>query len=150
MTSRSQLHFSDDRTAATAAVASVAGGRGWVNVVPDVDDDVPDLKVNALGLWANHGVAIASFVTVAPRDGVSPASSLGVLHSRGRLGRERIAALLGEHHFAVRQDHAQRGLVLDVPATTPSATVLDLMCSLSSTLCDFDMTGTWRLDLYIR
>lgn len=150
MTERTQMHFSDDRAAAIAAIDAVAGGRGWVNVVPDVEGDVPDLKVNVLGLWANHGVAIASFVTSLPRDGATPPSSLGVLHSHGRLGRETIAALLSGAPFAVRQDHAQRGLVLDVPSDTPASVVLEVMCTLSAALCDYEKTVTWRLDLYIR
>lgn len=150
MATRTQMHFSEERTAAVAALTSIADGRGWCNVVPDVDDDVPDLKVNVLGLWTNRGVPIASFVTVAPRAGVPQPSSLGVLHSRGRLGRERIAALLGGADFALRQDHAQRGLLFDVPPDAPVTGVLEVMCTLTAELCDFDRTGTWRMDLYIR
>jgi hypothetical protein len=113
-------------------------------------DDVADLKVNVFGLWVNKGVAVASFVTYAPRHGEILPSSLGVLHSRGRLGAERITILLGGAPFTVRQDHSQRGLLLDVPADTSAAKALDVMCSITSSLCEFEMTGGWRLDLYVR
>ncbi|MFI5034780.1 MAG: hypothetical protein ACHQFZ_01065 [Acidimicrobiales bacterium] len=150
MSAHTQLHFSHERAAPVQAVESIAAGRGWCNVVPDVVDDVADLKVNYFGLWVNRGASVASFVTSPPRAGVAQPSTLGVLHSRGRLGRELIAALVGDPALPLEQDHSQRGLILGVPPATPASHVLDLMCSLSAALCDFDMTGTWRLDLYVR
>ena len=131
MSTRSELQFSDDRDDAIGAVASIASGRGWCNVVPVTVDEVADLKVNVFGLWVNRGVAVASFVTSAPRRGQALPSSLGILHSRGRLGRERVALLLGGVPFTVRQDHNARGLLLDVPADTKATKVLDLMCSMT-------------------
>jgi hypothetical protein len=41
-------------------------------------------------------------------------------------------------------------LVLDVPVATPAKVVLDVMCTFTSSLCDYEMTGTWRLDTYRR
>ena len=111
---------------------------------------MPDMKVNFTGLWMSHGVAQASFVTSAPRKGVDQPSSLGILHSRHRLGRERIALMLGNAPFVVRQDHTQRGLLLEVPVGAPASQVLEVMCNLTETLCDFEMTGGWRFDLYQR
>jgi hypothetical protein len=52
--------------------------------------------------------------------------------------------------FVTRQDHNQRGLLLDVAPTTPSEQVLEVMCNLTSELCDYELTGTWRLDLFTR
>jgi hypothetical protein len=75
---------------------------------------------------------------------------LGVLHTRGRLGRERLSTLLANAPFKVRQDHSQRGLLLDVPASTTSTVILDAMCSLTSQLCDYELTGSWRLDRFLR
>jgi hypothetical protein len=150
VSTRSELQFSDERGDAIRAVESIASGRGWCNVVPGVVDDVADLKVNVFGLWVNKGVAVASLVTSAPRHGEALASSLGVLHSRGRLSAERITMLLGGAPYSVRQNHSQRGLLLDVPADTPAAKVLEVMCTFTSSLCDYEMTGSWRLDLYLR
>lgn len=150
MTTPSQLLFSDDRAAAVEALASVSKGRGWCNVMPEVVDDVPDLKVNVFGFWSSPGVPVASYVTAAPKRGEVLPSSLGLLHSRGRLGRERITLLLGGAPFAIRQDQRQRGLLLDVPADAPAAQVLYVMCTMAESLCEFEMTGRWRLDLYRR
>lgn len=150
MNDHSELHFSDDREVAVGAIESIVLGKGWCNVVPDVLDDVPDRQVYALGLWSNRGVAMASFITLPDRRGERRPSSLGLLHSRGRLGRERVASLLNGAPFRTRQDHTQRGLLLEVPVGTPSRQVLDVMCSLTSSLCDYEMTGSWRLDTYLR
>jgi len=150
MTARSQLEFSTNVAAALAALDSVAGGKGWCNVVPRVVEDVPDHKVNFGGLWVNKGVVEVSFVTAPPRHGQVQPSTLGVLHTRGRLGRDRIASLLDGADFALLQDHNQRGLLLGVPAATPSSEVLDVMMSFGSALCDYEMTGIWRMDLYLR
>jgi hypothetical protein len=150
MTTRSQLTFSTVRTGAVAALTSIAAGKGWCNVVPEVTEEAEDLKMSVFGLWVSKGVTVASFVTAAPRRGVAQPSSLGLLHTRGRLGRERLAELLGATTMRVRQDHSQRGLLLDVEPDEAPSTVLEMMCHLTSSLCDFELTGVWRLDLFAR
>jgi hypothetical protein len=150
VTAKHQFTFDTDRYEAIAGIESISDGRGWCNVVPLVVDDMPDMKINFTGLWMSHGVAQASFVTSPPKKGVPQPSSLGVLHSRHRLGRERIALMLAGAPFVVRQDHTQRGLLLEVPVDAPASQILEVMCTLSETLCDFEMTGGWRFDLFQR
>jgi hypothetical protein len=150
VSTRSQFQFSFDRTEAVGAIESISSGRGWCNVVPGVIDDVEELKVNSFGLWMNHGVTVASFVTSPPRHGEAQPSSLGLLHTRGRLGRERITSLLESAPFTVRQDHSQRGLLLEVPAATRATQVLEVMCTITASLCDYELTGNWRLDVTAR
>ena len=150
MSTRTEFQFSNDRAEAELAVQSIESGKGWCNVVPGVIGDIPDVTMNSFGLWLNKGVTVATFVTYPPRLDVDQPSTIGVLHTRGRLGPERISALLGGAPFRVSQDHNQRGLLLSVPAETPAAQVLDVMCSLTKSLCDYDQTGRWRMDLFIR
>jgi hypothetical protein len=147
---KSQLSFSTDHSAAITAVDSVSAGRGWCNVIPGVTEDADDLKMNGFGLWVSKGVCVATLVTSPPRKSAPQPSSLGVLHTRGRLGRERLAALLADAPFKVRQDHSQRGLLLDVPVDTSTTVIVNAMCSLTTQLCDYDVTGSWRLDLFVR
>jgi hypothetical protein len=149
MTTKTRLYFNEDRGDAILALESIAEGRGWCNVMPRVADDVPDIKVNFIG-WTNHGVPQASFVTSPPRHGQAQTSSLGVLHSRGRLGKDRIKTMLKGAAFPIRQDHAQRGIVLIVPPKALSSDVLEVMCSLTTELCDYEMPGGWRLEMYER
>jgi hypothetical protein len=149
MTEPTVLTFSEDRIAAVAALDGVGEGRGWCNVAPVVEEEVADMKVNYFGLRLNKGVTVASFVTAVPRRGVAQPSTLGVLHSRSRLGKERIAAMLDGAPFVTKQDHNTRGLLLEVPVATPSALVLTVMCSLTEALCDYDFTGRWTLSQFL-
>jgi hypothetical protein len=143
------LTFSNERSSALAAIDAVGDGRGWCNVSPNVEDEVPDMKVNYFGLRLNKGVTVASYVTTPPRHGVAQPSTLGVLHSRSRLGTERVRLMLAGAPFAVRQDHNTRGLLLDVPVGTSGALVLTAMCNLTESLCDYDFTGTWTLSQFL-
>jgi len=149
VTAPTVIRFSDDRSDAVEAVAAVSAGRGWCNVSPEVEDEVPDMKVNYFGLRLNKGVTVASYVTAAPRHGVAQPSTLGVLHSRSRLGAERIAQMLAGAPFAVRQDHNTRGLLLEVPVTTSAELVVTVMCSVTEALCDYEFTGRWTLSQFL-
>jgi hypothetical protein len=149
MTAPLTIRFSTDRDQAVDAIGSVASGRGWCNVTPLVEEDVDEMKVNYFGLRFNKGVVVASYVTVAPKKGVEQPSTIGLLHSRGRLGRERISALLGAATFAVKQDHNSRGLLLSVPPDTPPSLVLGVMCTLTEELCDYQFIGSWTLAHFV-
>jgi len=149
VTTPTLITFSTERTPAIAAIDAVADGRGWCNLSPDVEEEVADMKVNYFGLRLNKGVVVASYVTVPPRRGVAQPSTLGVLHSRSRLGRERIALMLGNAPFAIRQDHNTRGLLLDVPVDTPAEQVLTAMCTLTESLCDYEFKGSWTLSQFL-
>ncbi len=150
MTAPRRFFFDTDRDEAIDAMTSIGSGRGWCNVVPRVADDVPDISVKFTGLWVSHGATEATFVTFAPKRGLIKPSSLGILHTRGRLGKERITMMLAGAPFVIRQDHSNRGVLLDVPVDAPASQVLEVMCSMTETLCDYDMTGGWRFDLYER
>jgi hypothetical protein len=141
--------FSENRTNAVAALDAVVAGRGWCNVSPNVEEEVADMKVNYFGLRLNKGVTVASYVTAPARHGVAQPSTLGVLHSRSRLGAERIASMLAGAPFPVRQDHNSRGLLLEVPVDTSADLVLSVMCNLTEALCDYDFTGTWTLSQFL-
>jgi hypothetical protein len=150
VTAKRQFFFDTDRDEAIDDINAIASGRGWCNVVPRVADDVPDISVKFTGMWVSHGATEATFVTFAPKKGVVKPSSLGILHTRGRLGNDRITMMLNGAPFIIRQDHANRGVLLEVPVDAPAAQVLDVMCSMTETLCDYPLTGGWRFDLYQR
>jgi len=141
--------FSSDRGAAVAAIDAVGSGRGWCNVSPNVEEEVPDMKVNYFGLRLNKGVTVASFVTAPARHGTPQPSTLGVLHSRSRLGAERVTLLLAGAPFTVRQDHNTRGLLLEVPASAPAEQVVTVMCAITEALCDYDFTGSWTMSQFL-
>ena len=149
MTTPQHLRFSSDRSDAEAAIALVSDGRGWCNVTPLVEEEIPDMKVNYFGLWLNKGVTVASYVTSPPRKGVPQPSSLGVLHSRSRLGAERVSLMLRGAPYTIKQDHNTRGLLLIVPLTSPPEEIVNVMCSLTESLCDYEFTGSWDMATYL-
>ncbi len=149
MTVPTVFTFSSDRGAAVAAIESVGSGRGWCNVSPNVEEDVPDMKVNYFGLRLNKGVTVASFVTAPARHGIPQPSTLGVLHSRSRLGAERVALLLAGAPYAIRQDHNTRGLLMEVPSGAPAEQVVAVMCTITEALCDYDFTGSWTMSQFL-
>jgi hypothetical protein len=150
-TTHRHVEFADDATPAVEAIDTIADGRGWCNLTPEVEaDDVDVLTPSVFSLRVKRGAPIASLVTSPPRKGERRPATLGVLHTRGRLGKARIEQLLDGAGFAVRQDHTQRGLLLEVPPETPSTRVLDVMRSILSALCDYNRTGKWRLEVFER
>ena len=151
MTTRNSIEFTDDTDEATKAMDDVAAGRGWCNLTPEVHaEDVEVLSPSVFALRTRRGAPVASLVTSPLRRGVPQPSTLGVLHTRGRLGKELIAELLEGVPLPLRQDHQQRGLLFEVPAELPSATVLATMCHLLERLCDYERSGRWRLEVYER
>lgn len=149
MSTPTTYQFSINRTDAVAAVASSNEGRGWCNVTPVVEEDVADLRVNYFGLWVNKGVPVASFVSAPKRKGVAQPSSLGLLHSRGRLGIEQITSLLDGAPFLVKQDHSQRGLLLEVANSESAQLIVDVMCRLTEALCDYTFNEEWLLAHFV-
>jgi hypothetical protein len=151
VTTRRQVDFTEELAEPLAALDAVAAGRGWCNLTPEiVADDVEVLSVNVFQLRAKRGAPVATFVTAPSRKGDPQPSTLGVLHTRGKLGMERIDRILDGAPFGVRQDHMQRGLLLEVPVETSSSLVLTSMRALLTALCDYEPTGRWRMDVFER
>ena len=151
MTTHRLVEFSVDESEAVVSLDEVNGGRGWCNLTPEVAaDDVDVLSVNVLSLRVKRGAPVATYVSSPPKRGDARPGTLGVLHTRGRLGSERVDRMLDGAPFATRQDHQQRGLLLEVPAGTPSVEVLACMRRFLDALCDFERTGKWRMDVYLR
>lgn len=151
MTTKRTCEFVDDETAAVKELEGIGSGRGWCNLTPEVQaDDVEVLAPSVFALRTRKGAPVATYVTSPPRRGQPQASTLGVLHTRGRLGSERIATLLEGVPLALRQDHQQRGLLFEVPPEISAHSVLAVMRHFLESLCDYDRTGRWRLEVYER
>lgn len=151
MTTKRRIEFTDDVAEAVGSIDAIEEGRGWCNLTPEVtSEEVPDLRVNIYSLRVKKGAPVATYVSSPVRRGIRQSGTIGVLHTRGKLGMERVTALLDGAAFPVKQDHTQRGLLLEVPTSTSPSQILAVMCSVLGSLCDYDRTGTWRLDVYER
>jgi hypothetical protein len=123
-------------------------GRGWINLSPGLDVDVPPPPRTALAaIFGSKGPTVP-LGTWTPAQGRDPAS-VGVQHSQGT----RAVALLAERNVAVPrgwrrlQDHPKRGLVLvPTPAETADEldSVLDWLLRATGALCPVRRTGEWR------
>lgn len=151
MTRHRIIEFQDEPHEAIESLEAIGEGRGWCNLTPEVrPDDVVVLAPSVFSLRTRRGAPVATYVTEPPRRGTVPPATVGVLHTRGRLGTEQIHKLLDGVPLRVRQDHQARGLLLEVPPEVPAATVLATMRRLLEELCDYDRTGKWRLEVYER
>ena len=152
MASPVSLTFSEDRRGALEELERIEDGSGWVNVSAMVEEDVEPLRVNVWGLRSYRGVAVATWVPAEPREGPpqAPASTLGILHSRGRLGPDALREIFGSTPIRPTQDHPSRGVLADVPPGTSLDIVLDTLCRAAMSLCDYTTTGRWRLERFSR
>jgi len=76
-------------------------------------------------------------------------TSLGVQHPVGRkVGHELgEAGLRPDPSWKGIQDHPRRGLVLEIPADTPPATVMAWLLPVLTHLSPIALTGDWRATL---
>ncbi|HEV2427176.1 MAG TPA: hypothetical protein VGS61_03015 [Acidimicrobiales bacterium] len=150
MTSSTRLFIGEDRDPAIDEVASIGGGRGWCNLSPRVVEDVSPVRVNVFGLWANRGTPIATYLTNAPRAGEAVPSTIGVLHTRGRLPADYVTSLIADSPLRVAQNHTQRGLLLEAPADVDPSIVLDRMCRVVRDLCEYTLAEGFFLEVFRR
>jgi len=134
-----------------------AAGDGWINLLPGVPEDSPDLE-QPKGLFSFFGnrQAPVTMVTLMPerrnrRSGDDPDLTVGLMHPTGpkavaRLAEEGVALPDG---WAVRQDHARRGLLLRVPSTVAGRDVIVWAVRAGTALCRAEMTGRWQAVVYL-
>ncbi len=148
MSTRTSLVLNDERGPVLAELASVGSGAGWCNLSPRVVEDVEPIRVNVFGLWANRGTPVATYLTNAPRKGEPAPSTIGVLHTRGRLKADYLRDLVAGTPLRVVQNHAQRGLLLEAPVDLDVGVVLDVMCRAARELCQHTLAGGYVVTLF--
>ena len=107
-----------------AAIAAAAGGDGWVNVEPQVDDD-QRIEVPGIFAWFSARgpqVPVGTFVPGNDRD---PAS-VGLDHGTGRGAGDRLVAagVVAPADWVLRQDHPKHGLVWELDPRNVDATAV--------------------------
>ena len=74
---------------------------------------------------------------------------MGVLHGRGRLHRDGIAKLHLPEGWIVKQDHARRGLLINVGLSSPER-VARTMIDLVDALAMVETTGRYFAEVFRR
>jgi hypothetical protein len=145
-----------DVTAVADALGTLrAAGSGWINLMPGIDEEASDVHPRA-GLFAffgNNAAPVTMTTLMPPKQDRSETEGLtvGLMHPTGGKAVARLAEA-GVHvpdGWAVRQDHARRGLLLLTPVAVDEADVVTWSVGAGTALCRAEMTGRWRAVVYL-
>jgi hypothetical protein len=133
------------------AIASLELVEGWINLTPGVPSNTVIEDRSLVSWFAGAQSVEAPLATWMPSAPGSTASgTLGVLHRRGRLHREGLAGMASiPSSWRNRQDHARRGLLFEVPETTP-AELAEIMVSVVEELTTVTTTGRYLVEVFRR
>lgn len=131
-----------------------AAGAGWINFQPAIDEeDVPPPESAAFGLFSGRGPAVP-LATWTPesatkRGRVEP-SMIGLQHPAGTRAKKRLAEVGHPvpDGWPVVQDHARKGLVVNLPDGVAPADALDWLLRAAAALSTVPLAGEWRASVY--
>lgn len=145
----------DDNEVAARLAEVQAAGDGWINLLPGVPEDSPDLE-SPTGLFSLFGnrqapVTMATLMPMRLNRRSGDDLTVGLMHPTGakavgRLAEEGVPVPEG---WVVRQDHPRRGLLLSAPAAAPGHDVIEWSVRAGTTLCRAEMTGRWQAVVYL-
>jgi hypothetical protein len=151
-----EFRLPDVESVADALSMLSEAGDGWINLMPGIPEDSPDVTPPPSGLFAFFGTrqAPVTMATVIPpkRERAATAGlSVGLMHPTGPKAIARLAdgGVVVPDGWVVRQDHARRGLVLRTSVGAPPAEVVTWCVRAGTELCRADMTGEWRAVVYL-
>jgi hypothetical protein len=139
-----------------ARLARVRGaGDGWINLLPGVPEDSPDIEPPT-GLFSFFGsrqpaVTMATLMPLRLNRRSRDDMTVGLMHPTGAKAVARLAeeGVVVPEGWVVRQDHPRRGLLLSVPAAASGPDVIDWCVRAGTTLCRTEMTGRWQAVVYL-
>ena len=133
--------------------ALTAAGRGWINVLPEIPEDVPVPPTpTAFAVFSKRGpvVPLATWTapTVSGRHG-EPAQ-IGVHHGLARGVAKRLAGTPAAipARWRVVQDHPRRGLVIAVPGDASSMQLAEWIFAALAELCIPPRTQFFEMFVY--
>jgi hypothetical protein len=145
----------DDGEVAASLARLVAAGDGWINLIPGVPEDSPDL-IMPTGLSALFGsrqppVTMATLMPARADRRPPEGPTVGLMHPTGARAVARLAeaGIPLPKGWVVRQDHARRGLLLRCPPGADEAEVVDWCVRAGTELCRAEMTGRWQAVVYL-
>lgn len=126
-----------------------AGGTGWINIEPVIDDDrrPPEPGPFAFLGGSTHQVPVITWMPGRRQEGRSARpTTVGLQHASGpRVAwRLRDLGLPVPEGWRVTQDHPRRGLVAEVPADADNRAVIDWLLRAATVVCQVEATGRWE------
>lgn len=143
----------DELDQVVAAMTDLSATRaGWLNIRPLVEaDQLP--RRRGLDALLNASLPVMAVGTWIPgqdtRKGREP-DTVGVQHPVGRRVAMRLveAGLRPPEGWRGIQDHARRGLIVELPEATPAADVLAWLLPVLDELVDVELDGSWRASIH--
>ena len=144
----------DDPELAAHMTEVAAGGTGWINVVPLIEENH---QPPAPGPFAFLGGSTHQVPTVTWMpgkhlpDGTTRPTTVGVQHAAGA----HLAWKLGDfgltlpEGWRITQDHPRRGLVATVPPGAAPGAVMDWLLRLAAAVCTVPSTGRWEASVHL-
>ena len=146
--------FGDDPSLLVEKMDQLAAlGRGWINVMPEIPDDVEVPSTpNALAVFSKRGPVVPLGTWTASnltKHGAEPAE-VGIHHGKATSVRELLAGTPGEipTTWRVVQDHPRRGLVARPPADATTAEIASWLLGALGELCIPPRTSNFRAFVY--
>ena len=145
----------DDRHAVIAAMDELrANRRGWVTIQPLVHaDEMPQQTGGPVTGWLTGGLPplpVGTWTAPVQRRKHLRPGSLGLAHpANAKVARRLVdAGVVAPQGWRAVQDNARRGVVLKVPADTPSVDILDWLMPAIVELTPIDTTGEFRATVF--
>jgi hypothetical protein len=144
------LDFShDDAGMLRDAIASLEGAKGWINVTPGIPSDAVADDRSLFSWLVGARPQVAPLVTWMPDEKHAGVGTLGVLHARGQLTKEELAALGVPEGWTLRQNHTRRGLLFFVPSIDADQ-LCEAMLRFSDALATVATTGRYLAEVFTR
>ena len=129
-----------------------AGGVGWINFRPIVDEEyepAPPGPFAFLG-GSTHHVPTCTWKPGKASNGSTKPTTVGLQHASGPRVAGRLAGLECPlpQGWRITQDHPRRGLVASVPADADHREVLDWLLRAASLVCGVPSTGRWSASVH--
>ena len=148
----------DHDPAALADVMSemVAAQRGWINVMPEIPEDVPVPSTpSALAVFSKRGPVVPLGTWTAPvpaRNGATTPSEIGIQHGAAKQAKKALAGTAGEipASWRVLTDNPRRGVVVRPPAGTALVDEARWLLDALAAICVPPQTGRFQLFRYDR
>jgi hypothetical protein len=145
----------DDGEVAARLAQVTDAGDGWINLLPGVPEDSPDL-IPPSGLSAIFGsrqlpVTMTTLMPAKPDRKDREGLTIGLMHPTGARAVARLAeaGIALPEGWVVRQDHARRGLLLRCPVGVDGDEVIEWCVRAGTELCRAEMTGRWQAVVYL-
>lgn len=133
--------------------AMIGAGAGWINVSPEIPDDVKVPQTpGAMAVFSKRGPAVplGTWTPPTPAGSRTEPAQVGIQHGIGALVVPHLGSSTARvpPTWRVIQDHARRGFVGVPPPDAPLTVVLDWMLLAIDQLCLVPHTGRFLVYVY--